>query len=524
MKKRIFDGRTNLSTFILFFGFLSYPLFLQANSNDQMDGSNLRAASFSHPNGRVGQTRSRVFGRFKALIQETRAEQGFNPLGGVRAIGVLGGHSIDAHLEGEMRQLVGLVSKSCVFQRGIRDSLLARLVYWHAQKFGWINELDEQAISFTKRVRSVSELEKLLAKEPCFIGVVDDQVFEVALGSPQSGRHDKPPENPVPQPHLPEPNWRPDPMFKNQGHHRRIGTTDGDSLFHRGPKRINRPVVVAVIDTGIDWNHPDLRNMMWRNAAGQVGYDFIRGNHNPMDTNGHGTHVAGLVGAERGNGEGGAGVAGPAVRLMALRSLSGEGQGTLRDTANAMLWATQNGAQVINLSLGTMGKSPLMEDALQKAVNAGAFVTMASGNGRLRLDNGSNFFSPGSYGRQIAGAMNVGATDATTGGIFFISNLSSDFVEIGAPGTDGTQMMLSTVPGGKYEGMAGTSMAAPLVAAAGALVIGYFQSRGRSITPAQVEEILSQAAIKEPSFREHIRDGRSLSIKALRHFLEQYHP
>ena len=154
-------------------------------------------------------------------------------------------------------------------------------------------------------------------------------------------------------------------------------------------------VVVAVIDTGIDYNHQDLAANMWRNAgeiAGNgidddlngfvddvYGYDFINNDGNPMDDHSHGTHVAGTIGAVGNNNLGIVGVS-HEVSLMALKFLGANGSGWTTDAARAVDYAVSMGADIMNASFGGGGFSSVMNDALNRANQAGVLFVAAAGN------------------------------------------------------------------------------------------------------------------------------------------------
>jgi subtilisin family serine protease len=207
-------------------------------------------------------------------------------------------------------------------------------------------------------------------------------------------------------------------------------------------------VKVAIIDTGIDYNHPDLD----ANYAG--GYDFVNDDNDPMDddiTYGHGTHVAGIIAAED-NDEGVVGVA-PEAELYALKALNSEGVGYVSDVVYAIQWSTVNGIKVINMSLGG-GKNIFLEWACNLAYyDDGLLLVAAAGNG------GSVIY-PAAYDSVIA----VSATDEYDNLASFSS--TGKQVELAAPGVD----IYSTYNGGGYTTLSGTSMASPHVAGVAALV------------------------------------------------------
>ncbi len=140
-------------------------------------------------------------------------------------------------------------------------------------------------------------------------------------------------------------------------------------------------VVVAVLDSGVNYNHGDLASNMWDDGSGNKGYDFVDNDNDPMDYNGHGTHVAGIIGAVGNNSSGVAGVCWN-VKIMAVRVLNTLGVGTTEDIVSGINYAVTNGAKVINMSLG--GEDAFdqsFSDAIENAKNNGVLVVVASGNG-----------------------------------------------------------------------------------------------------------------------------------------------
>ncbi|MEU4622145.1 S8 family serine peptidase [Actinoplanes sp. NPDC023801] len=237
-------------------------------------------------------------------------------------------------------------------------------------------------------------------------------------------------------------------------------------------------VVVAVVDTGVDGVHPDL--------DGQVlgGYDAIEDiEGGDWDGNGHGTHVAGIVAAVAGNGEGIAGVA-PGAKILPVRVLDADGSGYVSDTAEGIVWAADNGAQIINLSLGSDTATEAEEAAVAYAVENGVTVVAAAGNER---EDGS----PTSYPAAFDGVIAVAATDARDE-VAEYSN-RGEYVDVAAPGSG----ILSTYPaelsedGGGYAELNGTSMASPHVAAVAALI----KAVQPDITPDGIQKALQSSAV-----------------------------
>src|SRR5258706_1327929 len=139
-------------------------------------------------------------------------------------------------------------------------------------------------------------------------------------------------------------------------------------------------VVVAVIDTGVDYTHPDIQANMWTNpAGGGHGYNFLTGTADPMDDHGHGTHVSGTIAATGNNNLGVIGVAYRA-QIMALKFIGASGGGSDVNGANAIIWAADHGAQVINMSWGGAGSSTVLENAITYAAANGVVLVAAAGN------------------------------------------------------------------------------------------------------------------------------------------------
>jgi len=235
-------------------------------------------------------------------------------------------------------------------------------------------------------------------------------------------------------------------------------------------------VIVAVIDTGVDYNHPDLAANMWRNPGevpgngidddqnGYVddvyGYDFANNDSNPMDDNGHGTHVAGTIGAVGNNSRGVAGVLWD-VQIMALKFLGANGSGYISNALRALNYAVANGASISNNSWGGGGFDAAMLAAIQNARNAGHIFVAAAGNNARNNDTNPTY--PSNY--DVDNVVTVAALDRSDNLASF-SNYGARTVDIGAPGVS----ILSTTPNNTYRTYSGTSMAAPHVTGVLALV------------------------------------------------------
>jgi serine protease len=262
------------------------------------------------------------------------------------------------------------------------------------------------------------------------------------------------------------------------------GVVDADiDLTDAWTQSTGTGVVVAVVDTGIDFTHPELVGRRWSNADEQCGdgddddangfvddcfgWDFRNNDAQPYDAaadNAHGTHVAGIVAAARGNGAGVAGVA-PDATIMSLKIA--EPSIRMSDAARAIRYAVDNGADVINASFGTVGTVTLAQvsslvSAVDHAADRGVIVVAAAGNSNQDIEAAPTY--PASLSQ--ANVITVGASDNDDRRASF-SNWGLASVDLFAPG----RYIISPVPGGQYAAMNGTSMAAPEVAGVVALLL-----------------------------------------------------
>jgi subtilisin family serine protease len=265
------------------------------------------------------------------------------------------------------------------------------------------------------------------------------------------------------------------------GHHNdgtQVGYADVDvdwQEYHDTDAQTNS-VVVGVIDSGVDYTHPDLAANMWRNPGeipnngidddgnGYIddlyGYDFYANDNNPMDENGHGTHVSGIIAAP----ENGIGVVGinPTAKIMALRFLGPDGSGYTSGAVLALQYAINNGAQVTNNSWGGGGYSQALRDMIAQASAANQLFVAAAGNSNVNIDTTPTY--PASY--DLENILVVGSSDAKDAKSSF-SNYGTATVDILAPGSD----IASLFPDNQYVYASGTSMAAPYVTGAVSLLL-----------------------------------------------------
>jgi beta propeller repeat protein len=282
-------------------------------------------------------------------------------------------------------------------------------------------------------------------------------------------------------------------------------------------------VVVGVIDTGVDYTHPDLNDNMWKNpgeVAGDgidndgngfvddvYGYDFVYEDSDPMDVFGHGTHVSGTIAAEANNNQGIVGVNWNA-KIMALKFLSDDGWGYTFDAIQAVEYATlmkKNHGVNINLtnnSWGGGGYDQGLYDAIAAAGQAGQLFIAAAGNG-YGNDNDTNPFYPATY--NLDNVISVAATNHNDQLAYF-SNIGATTVDLAAPGEN----VLSTVPGG-YAVYSGTSMATPHVAGVASL----FWSEDPSLSTQEVQELLLKVDPLAALAGKVVANGRLNAFNAL---------
>lgn len=238
-------------------------------------------------------------------------------------------------------------------------------------------------------------------------------------------------------------------------------------------------VVVGIIDTGVDYEHVDLKE----NTKGK-GFNAITGKLDGMDDQGHGTHVAGTIGAIGDNSIGVVGV-NWSVSLFGSKFLNSDGSGTAADAIKAIDWAVENGAKVLNNSWGGGGASRAIEDSISAACEKGVIFVAAAGNGGMDGVGDNNDVAPSypaSY--KLPCVISVAATDQSDKLTSF-SNYGNS-VHVAAPG----YQILSTFPDGKYATASGTSMAAPHVTGLVALML----SLDATLTAVDVKKVLQETS------------------------------
>jgi thermitase len=239
-------------------------------------------------------------------------------------------------------------------------------------------------------------------------------------------------------------------------------------------------VIVAVIDTGVDYKHEDLRDNMWCDAQGHHGYNFVNDNWDPMDQNNHGTHCAGTIGAVGDNNKGVVGVNWK-VKIMAVRWLDAQGSGDITNAIKAIDFAVNNGAKVLSNSWFWTEDDPDLRAAIVRAQKKHVLFVSAAGNfAQMNSNNGGDNDKQNTYGRipsaysaSLDNVIAVAAIDSHDQLAPF-SEWGLKTVQIGAPGVG----ILSTVINNQYDGtFSGTSMATPHVAGAAALTMAKFNNK-----------------------------------------------
>ncbi len=297
------------------------------------------------------------------------------------------------------------------------------------------------------------------------------------------------------------------------------------------PPRATRTTIVAVVDTGVDYNHEDLRDVMWVNR-GEVAGNGVDDDNNgyvddvhgintlirnadgtatgaPMDTHSHGTHVSGTIAAKQNNGIGLAGIAAD-VRIMAIRTVPNNGDETDKDVVESFLYAAKHGAKLINCSFGKAvneGGMVVSETIQHIGERYGTLVVAAAGNDSWGpfswhdIDVVANRRYPASFDN--AHLMVIAASNSG-GGLASFSNVGAASVDVAAPGQD----VFSTMPGNRYGGMSGTSMATPTTVGVAAQVLSYFPG----LSPLQLKDVMMRSVTPIPAFQGKMVTGGRVDL------------
>lgn len=260
---------------------------------------------------------------------------------------------------------------------------------------------------------------------------------------------------------------------------------------------------IAVIDSGISYNHPDLRPALFENpneipfnggdedrngfVDDVIGWNFNEGGPLPFDDNGHGTFISSIIIAQRSNGQGGMGIC-PLCRLVSLRFLDADGAGDDEDLINAIDYATNLGVRVMNISTAGEGYDKDLHNALKRAEARDILVVVSSGNDGESNDKYGIY--PANF--EMRNLITVGSTDERNQW-WENANFSPTKVHIAAPG----EKLWGAWPDGKWYTGDGTSFSAPMVAA----IAGLVRSVNPTLTAAQTKQILLNTVSVIPSLR-----------------------
>jgi subtilisin family serine protease len=272
--------------------------------------------------------------------------------------------------------------------------------------------------------------------------------------------------------------------------------------------------LVAVLDSGVQYDHPDLKGNVWHNSGekksngkddddnGYVddyyGADVRDAKGSGGDTNGHGSHVAGIIAAD---GDNATGVTGAcwSGSIMPVAFMDSRGRGSTSDAVAGIDYAVHEKAKVINCSFGSSGKSKALEDAVKHAKEKGVLLVVAAGNEGVDLESEPLYPASSTSGNVLT----VAATTSTDALASF-SNFGRKSVDVGAPG-DG---IYSTYPESRYKELSGTSMAAPLVAAAAAML----RARDSKLSYSDIRSLLKASVDPTPALSGRVVTGGRLNI------------
>ncbi len=305
---------------------------------------------------------------------------------------------------------------------------------------------------------------------------------------------------------------------------------DVDGAYRSLPGRTAEQIIVAVVDTGVDHTHEDLKDIMWLNE-GEIpangvdddnnGYiDDIHGiNTLVRDANGnatmntqashwHGTHVSGTIAAVQNNGLGIAGVANN-VRIMAIRTVPDDSDELDSNIVEAYLYAAKHGARVINCSFGKAvneGGMVVRDTINEIGKKYGTLVIASAGNDSMGPfmwhDNDTSPKYPAAFDSE--NLLTIAST-TSSGGLSNFSNIGPTTVDIAAPGSN----ILSTVPGNKYNMASGTSMASPNISGVAAMILGYYPG----LKATQLKKVLMDSAVKVAAYDKKMVSGGRVNLK-----------
>jgi subtilisin family serine protease len=271
---------------------------------------------------------------------------------------------------------------------------------------------------------------------------------------------------------------------------------------------------VAVLDTGMQYTHPDLKDNVWHNKHeingnnkdddknGYVddyyGLNAIAGKGNATDKDGHGTHVSGIIGGRGNNGIGVSGLCWQAT-VMPVKFMNSNGKGSTSDAVAGMDYAIKMGAKIINNSWGGSSKSKSLENEIDYAQDKGVLLVVAAGNNSQNIDKDP--FYPADY---TNGNILCVAAITSTGSLASFSDYGSKNTDLGAPGEN----IVSTYPNSTYKILSGTSMATPYVAAAAAVLL----KQNTKLTYKNLRSLLKDHVVPNPALAGKTVTGGQLNL------------
>lgn len=274
-------------------------------------------------------------------------------------------------------------------------------------------------------------------------------------------------------------------------------------------------VTVAVIDTGLDWNHADISwDMLWKNEEeipdngidddgngyvdDIIGWNFFENSNKPWDHDGHGTFVTGIINADTNNAKGIAGM-NPHARVMVLKAINNFGHSRASYLAQALYYATDNGAKIVNMSVGGKGLTPLEKEAVDYAVSKGVFIVVAAGNEAIKaeefgiagLENVLTVAATGTNDKRVVFSNWGAAVDVAAPGVDVLSLRArrTDFLA-GSPDIEYDETAAYVGDDKRYYRASGTSFSAPIVTGAASLLL----SKDPTLTHEDLHQLLTQSA------------------------------
>lgn len=269
-------------------------------------------------------------------------------------------------------------------------------------------------------------------------------------------------------------------------------------------------VIVAVVDTGVDYNHRDISDNMWTDANGYHGRDYVNSDNYPLDDHGHGTHCAGIIAAKGNNGKDIAGVCWNA-KIMALKFLDSSGSGSTSNAVTAFYYAVNHGADIISNSWGTYDFSQTLQDAINYAYSQGVIIVAAAGN------EGQYYYPH--YPSSMEHVISVASTDSSDHKAS--SSNYGTLVNISAPGVNVLSLRAAgTSMGTPYDAYttyaSGTSMACPHVSGLLALMLSEYPVLSRDEILARLFDNADDISAANPAYAGRLGSGRINAYKSLR--------